>query len=329
MKSVLPEDCLQSVWFLSHLITITGFVLHCFWLLNPENEKLQSLSWYNISLYGSIITYSIVIYKRYIVDPEFMILSPTSSITQYDSPYPIIPLTEILRSENTHLLVYACLWLSAPSNVLKLVPFAIYSFMNTTSFFITDAFPTHPLIIAITPLAAYIETPLLIVSAHVDLLVIVLLFRQSCESRSFYAWIFYLFVWGLRVEYSDASRLAVSNILKVLDVVIMNTIFPSSLGRCWASVRNTLITILSLPHQVVEYPQINKQPENKSPRKKNKDKATEVNSEESISAAQSKESKSKESTASKQRDATKMKDTLVKKQKNKISPKKKVPRQKL
>ncbi|KAH3667124.1 hypothetical protein OGAPHI_002773 [Ogataea philodendri] len=243
---VFPNDSLQYIWILSHFVTFLGAVMHFFRFITPESWIFVQIPWYNLSLTGSIVTYSLVVYRRHILDPDLLVSSPTDSIKAHQMDYQTVPLTEILKSENTHLLVYSCLWLTTPTNMLKILPFAAYSLLNLTNYCIIEAFPKHPLSLAITPLVSYIEYPLLLFAAHVDLAVIGLLCKEAKNLGSLYVLIFYIFVWGLRVESSDASRLAVANLLKFLDKVFNEDVLPGSVYNLWVLARNKFTLILSI-----------------------------------------------------------------------------------
>ncbi|KAG7809249.1 hypothetical protein KL921_003246 [Ogataea angusta] len=244
--NIFPNDSLQYIWIFSHFVTFLGAVMHFCRFVSPASLIFASVPWYNLSLAGSICTYSLVVYRRHILDPELMVATPSGSVKSHQMDYHTVPLAEILKSENTHLLVYACLWLTTPTNMLKIFPFAAYSLLNLTNYCIIEAFPKHPLSLAITPLVTYIEYPLLLFAAHVDLAVIGLLCKEANNLGSLYVLIFYIFVWGLRVEYSDASRLAVSNLLRFLDKAFNEDVLPHAVHKTWVLARTKFTLMLSI-----------------------------------------------------------------------------------
>ncbi|GMF01433.1 unnamed protein product [Ambrosiozyma monospora] len=140
-------------------------------------------------------------------------------------------------SENTHLLVYAFLWLSTPPSILKIFPFTAYSFLNLSNFFTREYIPQHPFSKAARPLLYYIEDPLLILSAHFDVAIIAQLLYEAKQSRSIFVLGFYVFIWELRVEHSDASRIARNKIFSILDSILINDHLPGRITNCWIYIK--------------------------------------------------------------------------------------------
>ncbi len=235
-------DPLQYAWLLFHSTTLIGSIMYGISLLDND-AKIFSVPWYNMVIISSIMTYGIVIYTGAVYTER----SHTNSAASFHEDIERnVPLCRILKSENTYLFIYACLWACTHQSIIKISSFGIYSFLNLMNHIIFELFPEHSFSVCLAPLAKYIEGPLLIMSAHLDLLAIILLAKEAYAQKSLYCLIFYLFIWGLRVEYSDASRIAISNILVLINSLLFNNLMPQFVQKYWTEIRTAIIELFSL-----------------------------------------------------------------------------------
>ncbi|QPG73877.1 hypothetical protein FOA43_001192 [Brettanomyces nanus] len=109
-----------------------------------------------------------------------------------------------------------------------------------------EEYPTHSLSVSLAPFIQYIEGPLLITCAHFDLAVVPLLAKECYNRSTLYPLIFYLFIWGLRVEYSDASRIAISNLIILCNSVILHQAIPQTIQDRWVNTREKFAEMFSL-----------------------------------------------------------------------------------
>ncbi|ODQ78894.1 hypothetical protein BABINDRAFT_162560 [Babjeviella inositovora NRRL Y-12698] len=241
---------LQHVWLISHAITLLSVFGYVFVSLDSATHSSTLRSWYLTADLATIITYSVVIYRRHLVTTVRNLGS--LSVATPGSTYPPvyrhtrIPLSEVLRSENAHLLAFGLLWLATPQNIIKLLPFACYSFLNLGHFLINECFSYSLLSAAIAPLLAYLEAPLLLGAAHTDIFIILILLKETVQNRSAFALFFYAFIWGLRLESSDASRSSLYSVLWAIDLFFNRRDVPVNVRESWVHVKTGITTLIPL-----------------------------------------------------------------------------------
>lgn len=234
---------LQNLWIVSHILTLIGTSLYVLCLVrnNPDLSK----KCYRISILSSLFTYLVVL-QRSRIEEEVQIYENQRVFvkTKYAS------LTNSLKNENAHLLGYIILWNFTKQSILKLIPFFIYSFLNISSFFILEVFPSSSLSIAVSPLLNFCEIPLLIVASYIDLFVIGVISKESFDDKDAYPFVIYFFIWLLRFENSEASRSSVGLIIRILDNYIFNSSLVSdSVKESWKQFRELLSEYFPLNNQ--------------------------------------------------------------------------------
>lgn len=230
-------DKYQLLWFIAHVNTLLGFVMYVTCLLNPGKKFLEIMSWYKITNISCILTYSIVIYKRYLCDDSIERIEAGNNIF----------ISYILKTENAQLIISAILWSVTEESIFKLIPFVIYSILNISCFFVFDAYPNETFSVALAPFICYIKDPSLVFSAFNDVAVIGILLNESYYSNSYYAFFLYVFIWGLKVENSEASRIALYKIVQFFDTILTNSYVPLKLRLGWSHAKNQICQVLSYP----------------------------------------------------------------------------------
>lgn len=181
---------------------------------------------YKMCLLGSMLTYSLVVYRRIFpsVSDESKntedLRSQEGISAELDSSQKQSSMTlpELLRSENGLLLCLGALYFFTNENVLKLLPFGVYSLLNLCYFFCTEVFCDYSFAAAFMPLVVYMETPLLVFAAHMDMLLFWVLLKESKIKSHLYAVALHLFIFVLRLETSEASRRALYGWIHYIDL---------------------------------------------------------------------------------------------------------------
>lgn len=232
----LFQDKYQLLWFLSHINTLLGFFMYSTWVFNPEKHYLSVIPWYKLTNYSCILTYTIVIYKRYLCE---------ENVDQNDAGGRIL-ISYILKTENVQLIISAFLWTVTNESFFKLVPFAIYSILNISCFLVFEAYPQAPFSVSLAPFISYIKNPCLVFSAFVDIFIIVLLLKESYSSNSYYVFFLYTFIWMLKMDNSEASRIAVYKIIKLLDSGFSHNFVPLKITQYWIYLKQRIFRLLSI-----------------------------------------------------------------------------------
>ncbi|KAK6204267.1 uncharacterized protein RJT21DRAFT_132005 [Scheffersomyces amazonensis] len=181
------NQVLQYSWITSHFMTIIGTFLFC---LNITGD---SLLWYWISLFGSVLTYSLVTYHHCLIN-----LSSSDS----GGPNNEITLVKIINSENTPLLGMTLLALFTPTNSFKLLPSTIYSLLNLINYVLIELHPTSKLSSLTVPLFGFLEEKLLLLAVNIELGNLFVYGIQSILSRYAYSSILYFMLICLKIQNS-------------------------------------------------------------------------------------------------------------------------------
>lgn len=222
-------DELQLLWFATHALTIISFIVYSFIYMGARETFLSRIPWYRVSNYSCIITYSVVIYKRYLCKQKIENNINESVLISY-----------VLKTENVQLIICASLWCFTKESVFKLFPFFTYSFLNIACFFVFEIYPEAPFSVALAPLICYIREPLLVSSGIVDIINIGILAFEAFHSKSVYSLFLYTFVWGLKIENSEASRIALYKFLNLFEILFINTYIPSQIQNKWNDLKYQL-----------------------------------------------------------------------------------------
>ncbi|CDK25149.1 unnamed protein product [Kuraishia capsulata CBS 1993] len=209
---------------------------------------LPQIDWYGQSLWGAILTYSLVLVRFYLLG----VLADEETLSEYFGGVKdgkSVLLSEILKSENFHLLLCAILWQFTKPSLTKILPYGVYSFLNITSYLTVDAFPGNQLSVALLPLKTYSEPLLLLGAAWAELLIFGSLARESWEGESVFYFYFYLFLWGLRTDSSEATRTAFHNVVDMFDWLLLNRLCPPAIRQSWLSFKRPLYALIPLEVQ--------------------------------------------------------------------------------
>lgn len=223
-------DELQLLWFITHVLTIVSFIVNVFILMGFNNPLLLGFSWYRFSNYCCIITYSIVIYKRYLCQPTI----------EEHTIHEGVLLSYVLKTENVQLIICACLWCFTQESIFKLFPFFTYSLLNVVCFFVFDTYPEAPLSVVLAPLIYYLREPMLVTAGIVDIFIIGILIKEGIRSKSVYSLFLYTFVWGLKIENSEASRIALNKFLNLAEKILFKIYVSSQIQYIWNYMKKQL-----------------------------------------------------------------------------------------
>ncbi len=221
---------LQQVWAASQWMTIVGTLVYTLTAI-----KIPGLAvvFYTIADLGAIFTYAIVVYRRHFLTNPF-----ASSF---------VPLSEAIKSENFHLLMLAFLWLITPCQLLKIIPFYLYSLLNVAHYYSKEVLnPLGGFSQALTPLITYFEGPILIVASHIDLLLFPIIFIQSIIKGSFFGLIIFFFIWCLKLECSEASRRSIYTVLDLISRIFMQPNIPPHVRYHWFLIRRRVELLIPL-----------------------------------------------------------------------------------
>lgn len=236
MVHTIFQDKYQMLWFITHITTLMGFFMYSMWVFNPEKHYLSLFPSYKLTNYSCVITYLIVIYKRYLCEDH---------IEQNEMGDKIL-ISYILKTENVQLIISAFLWTFTRESFFKLVPFAIYSILNISCFLVFEAYPQAPFSEALAPLINFIKLPSLVFSAYVDIFIILLLLKEAYQNSSYYVFFLYTFIWGLKIDNSDASRIALFKIINIIDKGFNYKHVPKIVTFYWTVYKAEIFKLLSV-----------------------------------------------------------------------------------
>ncbi|ODV58032.1 uncharacterized protein ASCRUDRAFT_72896 [Ascoidea rubescens DSM 1968] len=210
LLSIFPEVTLtlKYVWGISHFITIIGTIGYFLTIFNFSKLNLiepiyfKPTIWYYSADLGAILTYSIVIF-----------ISINNSMPE------LVPFTlsKFLKFENSHLLSFAMLWLFTPITIFKILPFTLYSLLNLSNYLAVEVFPDSSLAELMNSLIEILETPLLLMAAHLDLILFPIILMQSINQQNFYPYVIYSIIWCLRIESSEVSKTSLYCLIHTID----------------------------------------------------------------------------------------------------------------
>lgn len=216
LLSIFPEVTLtlKYIWGISHCITIIGTVGYFLTIFNfnkansSEPIYLKPTIWYYSADIGAILTYSIVIF-----------ISINNSMPE------LVPFTlsKFLKFENSHLLSFAILWLFTPITIFKILPFTLYSLLNLSNYLAVEIFPESSMAELMNSLIEILETPLLLMAAHLDLLLFPIILVQSTKQQNLYPYVIYTIIWCLRIESSEVSKTSLYCLIHTIDNWIENS----------------------------------------------------------------------------------------------------------
>ncbi|ODV96288.1 hypothetical protein PACTADRAFT_80329 [Pachysolen tannophilus NRRL Y-2460] len=256
--SPILADSLQYIWVFSHSVTLisTLFYLGCIVDAKKKGNNPNSF-WYKAADLGAVFTYSVVLYRRYSLILQMSFSNNKEGMEEKQGNEEVannsttltkIPLSEILKSENAHLLMFSLLWLSTPVNLLKILPFSLYSLLNLSHYLSIEILPDSQFSDAIIPLINYLETPMLVAASHLDILNFLVLGKECFKFKNGYSLALYTLTWCLRLETSEATRYSFHNIIAAIDYLVENSTFlPKSIKNCWlTNLRKSITTLIPL-----------------------------------------------------------------------------------
>lgn len=238
---------IQTIWAASHFFTIFGTQYYFAGVVNGLMFD-KTVKFYYGAISGSISTYLIVIYKTHtdksiagLTDEkgEKEELEDEEEETREETATTFV-FSNLLKDENTHLLIFTILWLFTPISILKLVPFYLYSVLNISSYFTELLFPNTALSEALLPLINYFEFPLLVIASYFEILNFILLSKECYLMNNYYPLVIFIVTWVLRFEVSKACYQSVYSIYETLDFVLENFYLFHMLGLIWNSLSDSI-----------------------------------------------------------------------------------------
>mgnify|MGYP003361639692 CR=1 FL=1 len=244
---------LYQLWLFSHLLTLTTFL----WYFRNVNCK-KNFNWkynnnlYITSLFSSMTTYSLVLYRIYNTKLQSLAIQTTPTFendSTFSSTSPtmtaILPLSALFQTENFHLVINCVLFLLnyKMKSMWKLLSFAIFSFLNLGNFICYELYSSNnsekalnstnitgfeKIVDAFRPLLHLIATPLLGLITVIDFAQFGVIYfvdiKKSQSARQTLLGQVILLGYGinylLRLEYMENSRYTINFIVNWSDYII-------------------------------------------------------------------------------------------------------------
>ncbi|OBA25215.1 hypothetical protein HANVADRAFT_8167 [Hanseniaspora valbyensis NRRL Y-1626] len=249
---------LYQLWLFSHLLTLTTFL----WYFRNVNCK-KNINWkynnklYITSLFSSITTYSLVLYRIYNTKLQSLAMQTTPTF-ENDSTFSttsstmtaILPLSALFQTENFHLVINCILFLLNYNmkSMWKLLSFAVFSFLNLGNFICYELYSSNnsektlnstnisgfeKIVDAFRPLLHLIATPLLGLITVIDFAQFSVIYfvdiKKSQSARQTLLGQVILLGYGinylLRLEYMENSRYTINFIVNWSDYIIGEKLF--------------------------------------------------------------------------------------------------------
>lgn len=202
----------KALWIGSHMSCFLGFFLYV----------LTQASWcYMLSVLGAVFTFAVSVCQ------QFEVLACEASQNKEK-----IPIAQLVNLESTMLLGAALLHLTTPQNGLKLVSFAVFSWIHLASYVLNDVLPINSFTSSLFPVFGCIEPVLLSVACYVDYFVVAVYYFQVIwrQVSLVYALIFtYLSV--RRMEHSELSRISLYNLVRFFHKLSQKPNVPAPINR--------------------------------------------------------------------------------------------------
>ncbi|CAH6723913.1 hypothetical protein CLIB1444_23S00276 [[Candida] jaroonii] len=179
---------LQMIWLACHMITFASTFLLIGEILRYHRWNDHS---YEVSICASTLTYLIVTTRHY------RLLTGTK-----DHPMPI---TDLLRSDNTFLLALAMVALTSAPNPFKVVPFASYSLLNMYIAMIEEFFSDTLPATILRPYVAIVEQKVLVLCTMSEF-VLFPIYMGEYLIRGHLHGLVYLLIMAMRLETSENVR---------------------------------------------------------------------------------------------------------------------------
>lgn len=181
---VSENRVLLGLWLMSHCMTLVFSMRFVSQLIRSHTWSLLD---YHACLYGSMLTYTIVSYKH---------------LTLLSNKKLNMGIESITRSENTFLLINTIIALNSPHNLLKLVPFALYSFLNIYIAMLDEYFKHTLTAKILLPHIGVVEERTLYLSSIIEIGLLGV-YGLNMINNNNKALLVYFFVLTLRMESSE------------------------------------------------------------------------------------------------------------------------------
>ncbi|OBA18986.1 hypothetical protein METBIDRAFT_13749 [Metschnikowia bicuspidata var. bicuspidata NRRL YB-4993] len=210
LPNMTNMELMKFVWLISHLLCDCGF-LTSLWSENPL--------WYYISIGGAISTYTVAFVRH-------MLVLVHGNLAFREE----IPLASLLNAENSLLLVAAWLHFTSSPNPLKLISFAIFSYMNLISFILHELISANSFTTALFPVLSCIEPLLLGFACFSDYCLQLLYYREYIldETPLLYGLIF-SYISFKRLEKSELARVSLYSFFDMTFAILIKVRAPQFL----------------------------------------------------------------------------------------------------
>lgn len=243
------SNVLRYSWLSAHLITMTGSIYYFYSVI--LNNHTDILLGYKASVVGSCITYSLVTLNHLMILIEGhnkpiskKKVGSASSKSQASINLKETRFSNLLNTENTHLLAISFLTLTSPMNGLKLITFLIYSIMNLSTFVISDLFESNPVMSSLMPLLEYLVCPLLKFSNNVSFLLIFVYAKEMMFEQNYSSFLTYTLVYCLKLDSSQHCRDSLHSMLLFFDYFLISIHAPVTVLKIWHQFRIVMFNLI-------------------------------------------------------------------------------------
>lgn len=200
------DKIIQISWLGSHFLTVLTTLSLTYSLLA---KGIWEAPKYNVAVISAILTYTIVMYRHLVL-----------ALSSKESP---LPLASIARSENMYIFIIAVITYNSRANIVKLLPFCLYSILNIYLTVVEDMLEgslfSKPLAVYMGPL----EDAILTSASKLEVLLLFIHAYDLALHRD-KAFLPYLFVTVVRLESSVHLRTSVQTFLMGLHRLIESTL---------------------------------------------------------------------------------------------------------
>lgn len=216
--SFLGSNTVKHIWVGSHVFCITGYVLYL---------CLQGPLYYRLSVCGALLTYSLSVIK----DFQMLSLSPYQNGR---SP----PLILLLNSESALLVCSTTIHAVTPPNLLKLMSFAVFSWLNLAWFMVNEIIPNNSFTDSLLPLIKYVDPLLMNLASYADHSVVLVYFYQFVTGQTLLVYLaIFTYLSLRRIEHSNFSRKTLFNLVCILDSFSQTSYVPRQVAALAASMK--------------------------------------------------------------------------------------------
>lgn len=225
--SSLGSNAVKNIWVGSHVFCVSGYSLYLF---------LRGPFFYRFSVFGALLTYSLSVFK------DFQMLTLNSYQNGRKAP-----LVLLLNSESALLVCSAMIHAVTPPQMLKLVSFAVFSWLNLAWFFINEIIPNNSFSESLLPLVRYMDPILMNVACYADYSVMIVYFYQFVTGQTLLVYLaIFTYLSLRRIEHSNFSRKTLYNLVCILHSSSQCAYVPRQVSVLTASIKKFVATMVPI-----------------------------------------------------------------------------------